>query len=181
MLSANIYFTSSYDMDTLFQSLGLFKQGAQYILMTPDRKELAKINQTDSRVELTFPQNLNMEEYAQIHRVIVQIHEKVGGTIEDSNSLLGYLRNGEEARIVTNWEAWVAFLQGARHKSMQGQKVRVIDEKGMEIGNGLLMDYVTSEDKASNPFAVKECTLVTSFGERKFTGQNLKIEPTGEW
>lgn len=180
MLTANIQFTGTYDLDSIFQSLGLLKQGSQYVLITPDRKELAKISQLDSKLEFSFPPNLSMEEYAQIHRVLVQIHEKIGGTIEDSNSLLGYLQNGEEARIVTNWEAWVAFLQGARHKTMQGQKVRIIDEKGMEIGTGLLLDYETN-DKSGSPFSVSSCTLVTSFGERRFTGQNLKIEPTGEW
>lgn len=180
MLTANIQDMGTYDMDSLFQTLGLLKQDSHYVLMTPDRKELAKINQLDSKIEFSFPKSLNMEEYAQIHRLIIRIHEKAGGTIEDSNSLLGYLQNGEEARIVTNWEAWVGFLQGARHKSMQGQKVRIMDEKGMEIGNGLLLDYETN-DESGSPFAVKSCTLVTSFGERTFTGQNLKIEPTGEW
>ncbi len=182
MLTANIHFTDTFDTDTTFRSLGLIRQDSQYVLITPDQKELAKIKllENESNIEFTFPPNLNMDQYAEIHRMIVQIHEKVGGTIEDSKSLLGYLRNGQEACIVTNWDAWVAFLQGARHKSLEGQKVRIIDEKGMELGSGLLMDYDTNNEEAS-PFAIKSCTLVTSFGERKFSGSNLKIEPTGEW
>ncbi|MEW9671984.1 hypothetical protein [Ammoniphilus sp. 3BR4] len=125
-----------------------------------------------------FPGNLGMEEYIVIHQALKNIVKAANASVDDSNSLLGYLPSGEGAHILTRFEAWISFLLEAKHKSMKGQKVRVIEESGRVIGEGLLMELETEEDSF---FSVKKCTLVTTFGEQSFSGKNLKIEPTGEW
>lgn len=182
MLSVQISYPNQINIEEILIKAGFKKTSQTYILETSSQKELARGNHEENmnNLTITFPKNLALEEYKQIHKAISSIANQSVCTVDDSNSQLGYLQNGEVAYILTNWSQWIYFLERARHRSMEGQKVRVLNENGFEIGNGILTEY-TITDSLEDGFQIEKCTLITTFGESSFLGPNIKIEPTGEW
>jgi len=182
MLSVHISYPDHSNIDAILIKSGFKKTSSTYILETLTQKELAKANLEENSYNftITFPNNLSLDEYGQIHKAISFIANHSAITVDDSNSQLGYLQNGEVACILTNWSDWVHFLEKARHKSMEGQKVKVLNENGFELGNGILTEY-TIVDSLDSGFQIEKCTLITTLGERSFLGPKIKIEPTGEW
>lgn len=178
MLTATIQFKPAYHIERTLLENGFKHSKESYVLETKERKELARAEIRSEEVLFTFPGNLGMREYEAVHEALKSVLEASGGSIDDSNSLLGYLPNGEGAYIIHQFRAWTTFLLTAKHHSMKGQKVQVLDEAGRMMGEGLLMDY---ELEDSDSFSVRKCTLVTTFGEQSYTGKHLKIEPTGNW
>ncbi|EIJ82219.1 hypothetical protein PB1_04775 [Bacillus methanolicus PB1] len=130
----------------------------------------------EQKIVFSFSKNLSFEEYQQIHHIIISLQQHIKGTIDVSNSLLGYLPDGRGAYIITNWNKWSHFILTAKLKSLEGHKVIVYNGKGKELGNGLLLDY-----KLDKSPCVYECTLITTFGEQIFHGEYLVIEPTNKW
>lgn len=161
-------------------NLSQIKKQDSYYAITVDNKSLGKVsvNPTDIRIE--FKPDLAMEEFKVVHDLILSINEIVQGKISDDESMLGYLKEGEPACIVTNWDKWYSFLNEAKLKSLVGQKVRVFDHNNKELSNGMLVEYkTTSTDNL--PFAITDCNIITIFGEKTFSGDFLKIEPVNEW
>lgn len=148
---------------------------------TENFKELAIAINEEATTTLTirYDGTLSFKEYELLHHLILSVNATIDGKIDDSKSLLGYLENGEPAYIITNWDNWTAFLNRAKHVSMEGQKVKVLNEVGLEVGSGLLVGY-ESDQTNQDQFIITSCTLVTLFGERTYTGKQLIIEPTGE-
>jgi hypothetical protein len=136
-------------------------------------------NESVKMLTLRFGGDLSLKEYELLHHLFLSINTTIDGKIDDSKSLLGYLEQGEPAYIITNWDSWTMFLNQAKHVSMEGQKVKVYNEVGLEVGSGLLVGY-ESDTTNEKQFIITSCTLVTLFGERTYTGKQLTIEPTGE-
>ncbi len=148
---------------------------------TENFKELATAINDEATTALTihYDGTLTFKEYELLHHLILSVNTSIDGKLDDSKSLLGYLENGEPAYIIMNWANWTVFLNKAKHVSMEGQKVKVYNEIGLEVASGLLVGYETDQTNQEQ-FIITSCTLVTLFGEKTYTGKQLVIEPTGE-
>ncbi|WP_053361673.1 hypothetical protein [Bacillus sp. FJAT-27251] len=133
-------------------------------------------NENDEVIFLIDPQ-LEMSQYEVIREAILQITAGKDITIDESECQLGYLQNGESAHLIRNWEPWKEFLMKARLRTLEGQNVIVKNEEGEDLDNGLLAEYATAE----NPFRITSCTVITIFGERKYEGESLVVEPTNQF
>lgn len=182
MLTAIISYKGHYNIDNiLVNQIGLKKTGSSYTFIHNNQK-LASVQHDEGgkKLSFSFSPGLKMNQYENIHFAILQTVDAVNGSIEDSGSLLGYLQNGEGAYIVSNWNEWALFLQKARLKSLEGQKVSIFDETDAELASGLLTDYVL-EINDEGYYRISECTVITLVGEKKYTSASLKVEPTNEW
>lgn len=181
MLTVHISYSDKSKLEESLLKSGFKKTANSFILETTSQKELARTQGDENNtLTITFPKSLSLDEYRQIHEAISFVAEHGDVSVDDQGSQLGYLQNGEEAYILTNWNEWVLFLEKARHKSMEGQKVRVLTDNGFELGNGILSEY-TLNDSLEKGFEIEKCILITTIGERTFRGPNIKLEPTGEW
>ncbi|MFZ3588063.1 hypothetical protein ACOI1C_02060 [Bacillus sp. DJP31] len=141
-------------------------------------KKLITIKVDFDRVKGTFANNLTFKEYMVINRLLTELVIHLNGKINDSNSQLGYLLDQRPVCIVTNFKKWEKFILTAKLRSLRGQKVMVVNEKEEFVEQGLLVDYVQKED--SPILEISSCTVISIFGERKITGNNLKIEAVVE-
>ncbi|KGP71012.1 hypothetical protein [Pontibacillus yanchengensis] len=132
----------------------------------------------ENRLFIQFRGDLTLEQYRAIHHLIKSLKDRTNGVLDESECLLGYLGSGEGAYIVTNWNEWSTFLLKASLRTLEGQKVRVLD-KGQEIGSGMLAEYDIFQSDGGG--FVSSCKLITLFGERTFKGEALQIVPTNEW
>ena len=186
MLSTTLFYKEDLELklDKVFSEHKLVQKSNNSFSYTPpeNKSELAAatINHIKNTATFTYGGNLSFKEYEQIHNLITSINQEVKGVVDDSNSLLGYLENGEPAYIIKNWNSWTIFLNRAKYVSMEGQKVRVLNEHGIELATGLLVCYEV-DPSTETQFTISSCSLVTTFGERTFSGSQLSIEPTGEW
>lgn len=162
------------NLDSLLAKLQFKKREDHYILNTIENKRLVDlvINEDEYSLTLTFANNLAFKDYERIHHLIDQLANDLNGVVDDKESLLGYLQNGEGAHIHTNWDQWAAFLTQARYKTLEGQMVKVLKEDGQELGSGLLVEYTFN-----SRHHLEECKLVTMFGEKTFKGEKLEIIP----
>ena len=184
MLSANIYYQPfDDDIENIIRTLGLKKKASNhYTISSKSEKEIAvlTIMPEETQLHYTFSGNLSFEEYETIHNTMIHITDLCNGEVDDSQSLIGYLENGEKVNIVKNWDEWSLFINKAKYKTLEGQKIRLLDDKNSELASGLLVDYKFELNRTQS-FCITECTLITSFGERKFSGEQLLIEPTDRW
>ncbi|PFM79967.1 hypothetical protein COJ46_11610 [Bacillus sp. AFS077874] len=140
--------------------------------------KLEGVIDSDKRsLKINIPPQLNLKQYTIVHHIIKNLILVLNAEYNDSQSLLGYLTNGEGAYIITNWDYWVAFLQKAKLRSLEGKKVQVFDETNKEIASGMFISYKMDEQSSN----IIECILITHFGERSFKGSSLLIEATNEW
>jgi hypothetical protein len=152
-----------------------------YVLNEKKFAYTAKIDNDaqNKKLVLQFSKELSFEQYKHIHKIIRTIAENIHAEIDDELALMGYLENGEEAFIFHGWSSWMRFLEGAKHVSMEGQKVQVYNEQ-LLVGEGILIEAV--KDEISNDdFQIVQCTVITIDGEKSILGENLKIIPTGEF
>jgi hypothetical protein len=184
MLSANIYYQPfDGDIENIIRTIGMRKKESKYYMISfKSEQEIAvlTIQPEEEKLQITFPGNLSFEEYESIHNAIIQITDLCNGEVDDSQSLIGYLESGEKVNIVKNWDEWSLFINKAKYKTLEGQKVRLLDEKNGELASGLLVEYKFDSNRKDS-FWITECTLITSFGERRFSGERLSIEPTDRW
>ncbi|TLS37832.1 hypothetical protein [Pseudalkalibacillus caeni] len=182
MLKAHFYIKDKSHIHYFLRKIGMYQlNNEKFRLQDEDRMTLmeADVNLPEYKVTFSFSGSFDMESYEKVHTILKELQAETGAEIDDSEALLGYLSNGEKACILTNWDKWTVFLNEARHNSMKGQKVKVYN--GNELFHeGILVDY-EREGNSSDSFIVKSCTLITVFGEKKFNGQELKIEATGEF
>lgn len=182
MLSAKVTYKGKRKVEDILKGVNVKQKEHAYALLSAAQEELAAIqfDEAGHSLSIAFPGHLTLKQYEQIHHAIIQIQSAVEGEVEDSKALLGYLKNGEAACIVTNWDEWVLFLNGAKHTSMEGKKVRVVNDRGEEAASGLLVDYKTDPARPEE-FIIVECTVITATGEQTVSGKRLHIEPTNEW
>ncbi|MGM0876891.1 MAG: hypothetical protein ACQEWV_19575 [Bacillota bacterium] len=178
MLSATLLFLHSKNVGSSLEEIGFRFEENVYIYYVKNKKLIeASIDSSNSSFKLLFSPGLNLEEYTTVHTIIVSLMKKLEAKIDDRESLLGYTSNGEGAYIVSNWQNWYGFLQGAKLTSLEGKKVRVTDESDRELVSGMFVGY--KSDKLTS--TIIECTLITLFGEKTYKGNNLSIKPTNEW
>ncbi|RBW68361.1 hypothetical protein [Bacillus taeanensis] len=182
MLSVTLTYEEVLDVETILLETNLVKSTKAYVLKTKEGSVLLEaIPKSDEQcVSFSFSGNLTMAQYQTIHDTITAISDQLHAVIDDQEAFMGYLENYEKAYLITNWEKWVYFLNGAKHTSMEGQKVRIYNEQNFQIAEGILVHYEKDEAK-KDTFTVTSCSLITTFGERTFTGGNLRIEATGEF
>ncbi|MFS0863221.1 hypothetical protein [Fredinandcohnia sp. 179-A 10B2 NHS] len=180
MLKTIITIEKSIDIQTIIKGSALKKQSDTEFILVNDKKELARITISEGYVTFSYDGSLKFSEYEQIHNAILTFSQETDGSIDDSGSKLGFLDNGEPAYIITNWSKWTEMLNKAKYKTLEGQMVRVVDKSGNELGNGMLVDYKFKES-VNLTSVISECTLITLLGERKYQGDVLFIEPTGQW
>ncbi len=140
-------------------------------------KTLATIQAKDENIEFSIHPQLEMSQYEVLREVILENLAANEGELDESGCQLGYLANGEPAYLIKNWEPWKEFLMKAKLRTLEGQNVMLKNESGEELGNGLLAEYTTE----SEPFRITSCTIITTFGEQKFEGAALIVEPTNQF
>lgn len=79
------------------------------IHLTSTDKVIGDINVSQNVVTIQYSSELLLEEFIIIHDVIS--HLKNESMIDDSNSFLGYLPNGDSAYIIRNWKPWLDYIQ----------------------------------------------------------------------
>jgi hypothetical protein len=67
----------------------------------------------ENELTLQYSSELLLADYMLIHKLILQIQEKNSAVIDDSNSFLGYLANGESAYIIRNWGPWLEYINSS--------------------------------------------------------------------
>src|SRR5262245_38104271 len=85
------------------------------------------IDSNKRSLKINFSPQLNLKQYTIVNHIIKNLILALNAEYNDSQSLLGYLTNGDGAYIITNWDYWVTFLQKAKLRSLEGKKVRVFD------------------------------------------------------
>ncbi|MEH7305984.1 hypothetical protein [Neobacillus drentensis] len=68
----------------------------------------------DNELTLQYSSELLLADYMLIHKLIMQIQDGNPAVINDSNSFLGYLANGEPAYIIKNWGPWLEYLNSSK-------------------------------------------------------------------
>lgn len=134
---------------------------------------------SNKKLTMTFSKELSFEQYKHIHKTIKAIKEAIIGQIDDSLAFMGYLKDGEEAFIYHNWDQWLQLLEGAKHVSMEGQKVEVYENSEIK-GKGILISTKIDEEKKDD-FTIVSCKIITKSGEKTLTGKQLRIVATGEF
>ncbi|WP_421380946.1 hypothetical protein ACOJQI_18925 [Bacillus salacetis] len=178
MLSVKVDIQNLEELHLPLLKLGFSNRTGSYIYKENNRDLLrGEYDSESSSFLFEFSPGLNLEEYTAIHNLLKEIIRAGELKFDDSNSLLGYLKDGEGAYILTNWSQWHEFLQDAKLRSLEGKKVRVLDENDKELASGLYVE--SKKDEETNK--IKECAVITLFGERSYKGESLKIEPTNEW
>jgi hypothetical protein len=161
--------------------LGLsFKyDNSTYILKELGYTATAIHDAASKKLILTFSKELSFDQYKQLNKVIKTIADKIQAFVDDHEALMGYLEDGKEAYIFHGWSKWVLFLEGAKHVSMEGQKVQVFNENEL-LSDGILID-VRKDETEKEDFRITQCTIITKTGEKVLSGTNLKIVATGEF
>jgi hypothetical protein len=178
MLTTSLTYKLPINLNEIFSLIsGIATENGWKIPLKGEKHYIHVLHEKNNQqIVFTFSNHLSFEQYQQIHNMIANIQQHIKGTIDDSNSLLGYLSDGRGAYIITNWNEWAYFIMSAKLKALEGQKVIVYNDKEIELGNGLLLDYKLNESAC-----IYECTLITTFGERTFRDKPLLIKPTNKW
>ncbi|MCT8140420.1 hypothetical protein H1D32_23610 [Anaerobacillus sp. CMMVII] len=150
-----------------------------YVLTELGYKATINHDSTAKKLHLTFSKELSFEQYKHLHKMIKSIAENIHATVDDHLALMGYLEDGNEAYIYHGWNKWMQFLEGAKHVSMEGQKVQVFNETQL-LAEGILLELEKDEDTIDE-FKIIKCTIITKTGEKTLTGEHLRIIPTGEF
>lgn len=140
-------------------------------------KSLGTIQGSENGIEFLIDPHLGLEEFQFMRDLILDFSYGNEDAIDERDCQLGYLESGEKAYLIKNWEEWKAFLLKAKLKTLEGQNVQALNEVGEELASGLLAEY----EITTAPFRITSCTLITLFGERKFSGENIAIIPTNQF
>lgn len=74
-------------------------------------KVIGELSLSDEVLTITYSSELMLNEFMIIHDLITQLTNKHDCIVNDSNSFLGYLPDGESAYIMTNWTPWLGYIQ----------------------------------------------------------------------
>lgn len=144
-------------------------------ILTPALSKLVEtdMHEQSKEIIISFSEKLSYEQYASIHRFLILLAKQVNGRIFDKGCLLGYLKDGTPAYIVTNWNEWSRFLHEEKLKAAQGEYVHAY-ANGELLDSGILLEYELNAE--GETFAVRSCTLLTSDGEQTIYGDALLLE-----
>ncbi|UCZ51976.1 hypothetical protein LGQ02_14095 [Bacillus shivajii] len=143
------------------------------------RKITISHDEESHKILFSLPNEVSFEECQKANTIIRFIADNVQGEIDDERAQLGYDEEGKPVYIYHRFEHWVEFIDEAKHRSLEGQKVAVLHGKEI-LGEGLLLTFKKEQpiDDSSQP--VISCTLLTTDGEESFYGE-LKVEPITQW
>ncbi|UTR11139.1 hypothetical protein MM300_02065 [Evansella sp. LMS18] len=181
MLQVKISYSGEQMLYGILSALGFKYDNSRYSLKLSPKAggPLVLTNHpADKEINLTFPEEVTMEDCIEINRIIEAIAGEIDGKVDDSEAHLGYDKDGNKKFIYHGFNSWAEFIDDARHKTLEGQKVAV--KHGDEImGEGILLtlDRAREGDKVK----VISCTLVTTSGEQSFYGDDLQILPVTTW
>ena len=131
-----------------------------------------------NRIQLTFPNEVTMEDCVKINGVINTLSKTIDGDVDDSKAHLGYDKNSNKIYIFNGFHNWAEFIDEAKHKSMEGQKV-AIKHGGNTLGEGIMLTF--NKSSSDNNSKITNCTLITKSGEQSFYGDDLKVLPITSW
>lgn len=179
MLNMQLFSINEKNMDEAFKKAGFTKAREGWFLdeKLSKKRESVLAERTDAGIRLTFAGDLSFEDYELIHHAAVLLAEGLEAEVDDSRALMGYLENGEAARLFHEWKKWKAYLLKAKHGSMEGQKVEVVKEDGS--WKGILLEY--TDKTVDDEHIVTECVLLGTDGEIRVQGKKLEVIPTGEF
>jgi hypothetical protein len=87
-------------------------QEDHYQIYLPSKDEvIGKITLTQNEMLIIYSSELLLEEFIIIHDVISRLIEEENLLVDDSQSFLGYLPNGEPAYMIRNWKPWIEYIQ----------------------------------------------------------------------
>lgn len=136
-------------------------------------------NASNEELEVSFSGELSFDQYKEIHAIINKLATELHAIIDDHQAFMGYLKDGEKAFLIHNWNEWMYLLEKAKHTSMEGQKVQVYQNQ-LLIGEGILLNS-TYNKSIPNEFQIIECSIISKDGEKVFSGNGLRIVATGEF
>lgn len=87
------------------------KENHFQIFLASTDKVIANITVSLNVMTILYSSELLLEEFMIIHEVISQLANENDNIVDDSNSFIGYLPNGEPVYIVRNWKPWLEFIQ----------------------------------------------------------------------
>ena len=114
MLSTTITFKKSFDgsiLDTPYIKKN--KDHFYEIFLSTADKAIGTITIAKNEIFIEYSSELMLAEYIIIHDIIMQLQKSVDGVVDDSNSFLGYLPDGESVYIAKNWNSWISFLNSS--------------------------------------------------------------------
>jgi hypothetical protein len=155
-----------------------YDQGS-YVLQAVDFTATITHDPINKTLILLFSKELSFDQYKQLHKIVASIVENIDADVDDQLALMGYLENGKEAYIFHAWSEWMLYLEGAKHVSMETQKVQVYENQ-LLLAEGILLNSV-SDATAKDEFRILQCTVITKNGEKIISGKHIKIMPTGEF
>jgi len=82
----------------------------QFFLTSAD-KAIGELELSQNKIEIQYSGELLFAEYMILHDIILRLKNALNGVIDDSNSFLGYLPNGDSVYIIKNWDEWVNYIQ----------------------------------------------------------------------
>lgn len=109
MLSVTIKSNKIPDLQSPF----IKESAGSYQIKLSQDKYLGEVELRPNKVVIHFLGELLLAEYIIVHDIIVKIHENIGGLMDDLNSFLGYLPNGEPVYMLTNWDEWISYLSSS--------------------------------------------------------------------
>ncbi|MBU9721808.1 MULTISPECIES: hypothetical protein [Bacillaceae] len=183
MLTATVSYKGQPMLYSLLSSHGLTYNNNMYTLELSNKAggQLKVINSLENNtIELQFPQEVAMEDCQNIYNIISHIADHTEGSVHDSNAHIGYDEAGNKVFIYHGFSVWTDFIDKAKHKSLEGQKVAVYYGDDI-IGEGILLTYKRKQVSSNKKEDVLSCTLVTTEGEQTFHGENMEIVPMTEW
>lgn len=80
------------------------------IYLSSKDKKLGELILSNNIVTIQFSSELPLDDLKIVHNFILHLQQSIDGEIDDSNSFLGYLPNGESVYITKNWEQWIRYI-----------------------------------------------------------------------
>lgn len=168
---------------TVLQEAG-YKQATlnDYSYLLEHRENKAYVG-LDRIVTFEVSDHLSLSGLEKIRQTIIEINNRVNGTIVDGDYHLGYLADDEtKASLFRNWAEWVSYLHGARFQTLKGNHVRVFTTGYQQLGEGVLEQYETGED-TEGIMRIISCRIATEQGTAEtFSAEPYVIvEPSGQF
>lgn len=179
MLQVTFNYEGEQPIFETLRSLNFRYDNSAYVLNELNYTATIIHDSANKKLILTFSKELSFDQYKHLHKVIKRIAEYINASVDDHLALMGYLEDGKEAYIYHGWSSWMVYLEGAKHVSMEGQKVEVYQNNN-RLFKGILV-AIQKDEEVKDDFTIIQCTLITETGEKTIKGKNIKLVPTGEF
>ncbi|MBB5174820.1 hypothetical protein [Texcoconibacillus texcoconensis] len=127
----------------------------------------------EKKVIISFPKALSLQALQTVNETISLIAEQLQAEVDDQETKLGYIENGQPVYIYHNFRQWVPYLTDAKYRSLKGQHVDVYNA-GVHLISGLLTEVDIQAHEQS--VTIQSLTLITTEGEETLYGDALQLE-----